>query len=272
MQGLYYIYIYIISSTLRYSLLSFLGLGNSLCTMPECENCGGDKFSCADGIFICEECHTQSQDIFDEQAPELLADSVFITKGLKKRGEKLRSRDFGRSWYTVEGYQLIIKSHMNALIKIGVDPTINDVMKQIWFKYVHLTNMAVIDANIKCEKIPDSCLSYRDYFYKYCDKNDPAVSSRKLHLRYIEGGSSSGNEWFSVDTGASADEEDPLSSSALAPSGRSSHNRAWSILKIMSLNKVIAFCYLALRWMEELFTVGDLIHWAESGVIPYYGE
>lgn len=239
--------------------------------MPDCENCGGNKFTCTDGVFICEECHTQSQDLFDEQAPEFLADSVFSTKGLKKRNEKDKSRDFGRAWYTVEGYQLVIKSHINALIRIGVDPAIDGVMKQIWFKYVHLTNMAVIDTAIKCEDVPDSCLSYRDYFYKYCGKDDPAVSSRKLKLRYIDGGSSSGDEWFSVDTGASADEEeDPFSTSSHGPAGRSCHHKAWAALKVMSLNKVIAFCYLALRWMGELFTVGDLIHWAESGRIPYY--
>lgn len=241
--------------------------------MPECENCGGNSFSCTDGVFICEECHTQSQDIFDEQAPDLLGDSVFNTRHLKKRNEKDKSRDFGRVWYTVEGYQLIIKAHINALIKIGVDPRIDDVMKQIWFKYVHMTRMAVIDSNIKCENIPDSYLSYRDYFYKYCGNDDPAVSSRKLRLRYVDGGSSSGSEWFTVDTGASADEEDrEPQTSSLASGGRTGLARAWRSLKIMSLNKVIAFCYLSLRWLGESFTVGDLIHWAESGRIPYYGE
>lgn len=244
--------------------------------MPTCENCNADDFECIDGMFYCLDCDTQSECFQDEQTPDLLADITFTTKQLRMRTVKDKSRDFGRVWYSVEGYQLVMKAHIDALIRIGIDPKLDDVMKQMWFKYVHKTNMATIDLSLKTDKVTDSFLCVRDYYLKYSSKDNPSVPYQKLKFRYSKESKKKGNhldsdsEWFSVDSEESSAEEDRLFQS-MGQEKRKKLVRSWCTLKTMSLSKIIAFCYISFRWMGELFTIGDLIHWAESGRIPYYG-
>ena len=253
---------------------------NAKLKMPACDNCGSNGFACIDGKFYCVECDTQSQNFVDEQAPQISGDSAsFLTKALKKRKEKDKLYSFGRVWYTVEGYQAVVKAHVEALIRIGVRPDIDTILKQIWFKYIHTTGMASIDSGIVSEATPDKRLSFRDYFLKYHSKDDAAPSVKKLRLRYSKKSRKKRDEkldheseWFSVDTEASSTDDELLPLHSPGKRSLRRRNHSWQDVKSMSLAKVISFCYLALRWMNELYTIGDLIHWAECGKIPYYGK
>ncbi|XP_039248621.2 TATA box-binding protein-associated factor RNA polymerase I subunit B-like [Styela clava] len=253
--------------------------------MPVCKFCNGTEFFCLDGKFFCAECDTQSQDFVEEQAPEILADKSFTTKKLKERKEK-QAGDKGLPWNSVEGFQLIVKAHVKAFIELGINPAIDDVMQQIWFKYVQKSGMAKMDRQV--DKDLDADIRFRDYFLQHF-KDDilpKRDSSKSLRLRISRSAKrkSGGDEldkeeeWFSVDSDIATDQETDGASSASCSEGsvdsggyKRSSVQHWYKISHMSNMKVICFCYLALRWCEEPVTIADLIFWAETGRIPYYG-
>lgn len=61
--------------------------------------------------------------------------------------------------------QVILKSQINALISLGVTPELREVAKQIWFKYVHKSGIAVIDPSLPSVKKPlEIASSFRDRY------------------------------------------------------------------------------------------------------------
>ncbi|KAJ7385586.1 TATA box-binding protein-associated factor RNA polymerase I subunit B [Desmophyllum pertusum] len=113
--------------------------------MPVCELCEAESFDLIDGLYYCQSCGTQSQDIRDE----MVADEDLAVDGhlqLKQRGKCGRKRQFfpdkGKPWFLYEAFQHIIKVQVEYLIKLGVDPALKDVVFKLWYKYLQQTGNA----------------------------------------------------------------------------------------------------------------------------------
>ena len=81
-----------------------------------------------------------------------------------------------------------MKAQIDALVALGCNPKLKEVTKQIWFKYIHKSGIAIIDPALPAIKSPsDACWSFRDrylsgMFGRQCLKDSlfPVVSAKQM--------------------------------------------------------------------------------------------
>lgn len=117
--------------------------------MPVCEVCGEEEFTELEGHFYCTTCQTQSQDVrVVEQEEEYGQWAGHSNKITEKRGEKPKKKekeDRGRPWSIYEAYQIIIQHQVEALIKLGAQESLKDVVFKVWVNYLSRQGVAFSD-------------------------------------------------------------------------------------------------------------------------------
>ncbi|XP_074641985.1 TATA box-binding protein-associated factor RNA polymerase I subunit B-like [Tubulanus polymorphus] len=107
-----------------------------------CILCGANDFECFDGFFYCVQCQTQSQDYRHEEFD--IEDinwqgRVRANRRIKKCKMKV---NIGRPWTTIEVFQIILKEQVKALIKLGADKSLDDVVWRLWRRYLSKSKIA----------------------------------------------------------------------------------------------------------------------------------
>lgn len=133
--------------------------------MPVCVLCESETFDSIDGLYFCQSCGTQSQDIRDLDVDDgyAVADTHLQVSKKKKRGpRKTFVSEKGKPWFMYEAYQQIIKVQVEYLIGIGVNPALKDVVFKLWYKYLQITGNAFTGSS--GEKVPAKTFHfyYRD--------------------------------------------------------------------------------------------------------------
>jgi len=124
--------------------------------MPVCAECDSKKFYDQDGKFYCEECGTESQDVLVEVSQQvdvisynnLEQKKLEVSAKTKKTGKKRKPHNVGKAWVIYEGFQLLIKAQVEALVYMGYDQRLKEVVGQLWFYYLQHHGIAF------CEKEP----------------------------------------------------------------------------------------------------------------------
>ncbi|OWF38332.1 TATA box-binding protein-associated factor RNA polymerase I subunit B-like [Mizuhopecten yessoensis] len=272
--------------------------------MPSCTVCGEDEFEARDGLFFCTMCMTQSQDLRQEEAAEEFIDvsnafgmHMIRNKKQQHKTDKQDQRDKGRSWSCYEGFQIIIKEQVKALIRLGADPKLKDVVFRLWCTYLAKINVAFTE---NLEKNDPLLKKFERHREKYPGtENDPdikpvvlcrtmkkksGVAAAKANIESQElqfslreeefydddnpfqrgqGKPTSGDE-LDVDSDDNSDiEEDGQSSTHLT---RRSYIRHPGF---MSMKKTLAFCHLGLMYTNPLTTAVDIVRWVHENEIPY---
>eukprot|EP00111_Clytia_hemisphaerica_P020976 TCONS_00061868-protein len=114
-----------------------------------CDVCDGEEFTEQDGLFYCDACGTQSQNMRVE-IEEAGFREDFGTAGpvikTKKGGvtENSRYSRFvpGKPWVIFEAFQILLKEQVKKLIEIGVDPNIDYVVHQLWIHFLRVNKIA----------------------------------------------------------------------------------------------------------------------------------
>ncbi|XP_076803163.1 TATA box-binding protein-associated factor RNA polymerase I subunit B-like isoform X1 [Clavelina lepadiformis] len=171
--------------------------------MPVCHVCDGQDFELLNGLYFCQVCSTQSQDVVEEDFENVAEVSVGKILDNKNKGRKsnrlYNEANRGKPWYSVEGLQVLLKAQVEALIQLGCSEELREVVKQIWFKYVHKSGIAVIDPSIKPVNTPrKGSMTFRDEYLSgalggTCIKKDlfPSITSKFIKLKlptYTKGG------------------------------------------------------------------------------------
>ncbi|XP_058958293.2 TATA box-binding protein-associated factor RNA polymerase I subunit B isoform X1 [Pocillopora verrucosa] len=114
--------------------------------MPSCVLCDGEVFDCIDGLYYCQSCGTQSQDMRDEEAANPYEAGVDSRLQVSRKGKGGRQKQFfadkGKPWFMYEAYQYIIRVQVDYLIKLGVNDALKDVVFKLWYKYLQVTEIA----------------------------------------------------------------------------------------------------------------------------------
>ena len=124
--------------------------------MPRCTNCDGQSFEVVDGFHYCDDCGTQSQAVFESGAGEDGA-TVLLGRALSRKrkstgGMPKKVVDKGVIWCTSEGFTHIIKAQVDQLIKLGADPKLQIIVRQLWFGYLKKIGIAFQESTSEAQK------------------------------------------------------------------------------------------------------------------------
>lgn len=203
--------------------------------------CGENNYENISGFFYCTTCQTQSQTHVDMDIEDEDISRYRFGQTLKKDKNRVKENKYGRLWTTTEGFQLIIKEQVKALIGLGANPKLKDIVFDIWVKYLQKTGIAFCSSD--SQKIP----VIQTYITRSRDAHD--FTSKNPYIKPLcRRNKSNPNEF-------------------LNKLRYDLHH--YRNLERMSMIKTISFCYLGLLYTNNLTTLSDIIRWINIGKIPY---
>ncbi|XP_037085364.1 uncharacterized protein LOC119105907 [Pollicipes pollicipes] len=115
--------------------------------MPVCDECGGDEFTIENGFFVCDECHTQSQDVRDFVNDELFTPGRIVGVRSTVISEKTRAERQRRKQAKAElvrRHQLTTQEVVNTLLErwtarlvaAGAPKALPERTAQLWAFYL----------------------------------------------------------------------------------------------------------------------------------------
>ncbi|RDD44613.1 TATA box-binding protein-associated factor RNA polymerase I subunit B [Trichoplax sp. H2] len=280
--------------------------------MPRCAICDSQSFEVVDGYHYCDLCGTQSQAVFesatgDEGATVLLGRAVSRSRR-SLGGMPRKVVDKGVIWYTSEGFTFVIKAQVEQLIKLGADPKLQHVVRQLWFGYLKKIGIAFQESTSKAQQETIRELyrgTNRDVIQVTKDnpiplktrkrKRKPAkldvIDSAFLNSQLTSDDFYPEDDPFNEPTAGSPDksyissdsdddnQNDPQISmpdpsiisgsvSDLFMSGSMPKGKLAMILQMKQCYTIV-FCCLGLRWINELILPSDVINWIEDGAVSY---
>ncbi|XP_033757138.1 TATA box-binding protein-associated factor RNA polymerase I subunit B-like [Pecten maximus] len=273
--------------------------------MPSCTVCGENEFEARDGLFFCSMCMTQSQDLRQEEATETFMDMTnpgfkHLIRNKEHQSEKKTvRRDKGRPWSCYEGFQIILKEQVKALIGLGADPKLKDIVFQLWCTYLAKINVAFTE---DLEKINPLLKKFERHREKYPGTTeDPDIKPAMLHRMWKKKMTRSvadatadienqdlqfslrnedfydeDNPFKSVNEKLDSDDEfDTDSNDSFYPE---ENDQSLSGLTrrsytqhpgFMNMKKTLAFCLLGLMYTNPITTAVDIVRWVHENEIPY---
>ncbi|XP_041370465.1 TATA box-binding protein-associated factor RNA polymerase I subunit B-like [Gigantopelta aegis] len=261
--------------------------------MPSCITCGGEDFDVCDGLFYCSMCQTQTQDlrVEMEEASFIEMPSRSLLVKSKKSEKKIKKvEDKGRPWTIYEGYQFVLKAQVRALIMLGADPKIDEVVFRLWALYLSKIEIAfcndekLVPVNLeKCarhreiyrgdmenpEVIPKRAIRGAKRASQFCSKSETENQLLKSKLK--------DEEFYEGDNPAEESEnndDDSSSEEDLKKDGKKQRYKNYVPAYVrrsdwMHLKKNLALCLLGLMFTNNLTTAADLIRWIKEGTLPF---
>ncbi|XP_036368036.1 TATA box-binding protein-associated factor RNA polymerase I subunit B isoform X2 [Octopus sinensis] len=206
----------------------------------KCPVCDETEFENIDGMYYCLTCCSQIPKVFDTEVENYGQENYLFSSKLKKSQADVDK--YGCKWSTIEGFQFVIKEQVKALIALGADPRLKEVVFDLWVKY--LTKVKVAFHNNTQEEKP--------FIIKFPTRSRDVVQTK--------GGSP-------VVKHMSQSKETPESSQRFC-----SHRftkSTYSNIERMSMAKTIAFCYVGLLYTNDLTMPSDIVRWIQNGKVPY---
>ncbi|CAL1585753.1 unnamed protein product [Knipowitschia caucasica] len=209
-----------------------------------------------DGAFYCRNCHNvieRTQEVHD------LGDPGMTRISSVRKGSRGKKAEGGRQWMVCEGFQFILKSQAEALLKLGVDPKFKDqVLGRIWRLFLNRTHQAYT--------------------------HTPARSGSFRLVRDTADSETGPSSASGLDSGSGLDSDPGLRSSAGSVTGELSD---WSLGSVdsdafvssamkrrrmktqMSMKRTLSLLHLALVWARSEVTLSLLLRLVHQGVVPY---
>eukprot|EP00794_Sanderia_malayensis_P003597 gene3597-4104_t len=271
--------------------------------MPVCILCSSESFDEFDGLYFCDKCGTQSQEIRNEVDVEEDGEGTnfgVIQRRLKKATKRSRSKlsmaDFGKPWLTFEAFQCLLKAQVDALIKLGVNAAIKDVVQQIWFRFLKYKGVAFTGAKegsvIPFHKMkskrdcqpgtPDCPIPGKDPKYgvekdnlddkkmfddeseEYEEEEDLSDFMEEDDGNSTDGSKSSSDNMDSESSSSSESKEEHIGSVRY----KLGNPKGFARFQRKSLTVVII--YLGLLYCNEPITIADLLRLISQGNVPFY--
>ncbi|XP_053407096.1 TATA box-binding protein-associated factor RNA polymerase I subunit B-like [Mercenaria mercenaria] len=264
--------------------------------MPECTVCGERDFEEHDGHYFCATCNTQSQDVrvivAEEENFDNFRRSGLIKEAATPRQSKKQVGDHGRPWSVYEAYQIIIQHQVDALIKLGAQESLKEIVFQIWVNYLSKLGVAFSSdtvTNVKYERQRELFPSTTDQpriknvLGMKSRKRTLGLSAKKVH-KQVEKEQTvealQNEEFYEGDNplNDSGDTETELTGGGWSSNEEDDSEQKWGryrkSLKFNAVEKVrmtstISVCFLGLMYTNPLTTASDLIRWIRKKKIPY---
>ena len=248
-----------------------------------CRDCGADALRLLDGVFVCGECGTQSQDILDEQTEWTAGINTTQRGGVRKR------RGFARvkkpppppiapraaALAYADGLQRMLAAQTDALVAAGVAPeALRPVVRRIWAAYVALSAVFDVQAPPKRTRGADGGGAAAEEEAD-SESDDPALRPRGRAARRggktapppVIAGSQRLHSLVEEDEDPDDDDEDEAVPTAPKSLGRLTtqlHER-------LPLLTPLAVLYLGCHWLRCAVLPADVCARAADGRLPYLG-
>lgn len=266
--------------------------------MRECTVCGDKDFEEHDGHYFCATCNTQSQDarviVADEENFDNFRRSGLIREpSTPKQSKQSRvAADRGRPWSVYEAYQIIIQHQVDALIKLGAQESLRDIVFQIWVNYLSKLGVAFSKEavnKVKYERqrelfpsttehpeirnvlgkrslkktLGPSAKRVQQQIEK--DKTVEALQNEEFYKEDNPLNESEDTESGSQGAGWSSSEEDETEKKW----GRYRKSLKYNAVEKVRMTSTVAVCFLGLMYTNPLTTATDLIRWIQDKKVPY---
>ncbi|XP_057293268.1 uncharacterized protein LOC130621916 [Hydractinia symbiolongicarpus] len=277
--------------------------------MPTCELCDGESFYDQNGKFYCANCGTQSQDMQVEVQQEIDMDVTQVRKLQvrdrgKRKGRKRKSYDIGKPWVSYEGFQCLIKAQVKALIDMGFDEKLQNVVGQIWFRYLQEIEVAFCEnepttISLNAKKMTGRSKNLGTLPPSVQKKRNPKMAmlpdlheDEQMLLKEEEFYEEDMPTFLKVEeddditmeadirrrlsdnnqSSSSEDEVKPKTPDVVGSCGsfKVQQNRDMPLFMTMTQPHTLCFVYLGLVYLEEPVLLNDLIRWAREGSLPYH--
>ncbi|XP_069140880.1 uncharacterized protein [Argopecten irradians] len=264
--------------------------------MPSCAVCGGSEFEARDGLFFCSVCMTQSQDLRQEEAGEDFMDMTnpefrhLIRNKEYQKGKKTIQSDKGRPWSGYEGFQIIMKEQVKALIRLGANPKLKDVVFHLWCTYLAKMKVAFTEDLEQTDLLLTKFKRHREKYPGTTDDPDikPVMLHRMMKKKMTASVADSTANIENKDFELSLrDEElydddnlltlDPDTESVNSVNLEGEQQRISGLNRqaymqhpgFMNMKKTLAFCHIGLMYTNPVTTAVDIIRWVHDDEIPY---
>ncbi|VDI39989.1 TATA box-binding protein-associated factor RNA polymerase I subunit B [Mytilus galloprovincialis] len=258
--------------------------------MPVCQECEGTDFDERDGLYFCQICMTQSQDLRREEEGEDGGTFYNVSSVITKKSErKKKVENKGRPWHSFEAFTIIIREQVKALIKLGASAKLKDVVLQLWCNYLSKTGTAFPEDENKMddfmrkhmrqrERYPGSveCPDIQPVQFRKTWKKKYGVS-KKIAEKDLENKklmtALQNEEFYEGDNPteqAVAEEPDYSSDEDEESSDPNQIRYMRRSVEFMTMLKTLCFCYIGTLYTDHLVTLSDIIRWADQKEIPYY--
>ncbi|XP_056096082.1 TATA box-binding protein-associated factor RNA polymerase I subunit B [Rhinichthys klamathensis goyatoka] len=212
-----------------------------------CGQCAAVEWGVSDGgHFFCKNCHNvieKTREVVDSTALYCKYSRISQIKKPKRK----RSED-EREWMVCEGFQFILKLQAKALVSLGVCMKFEtEVLWNFWKKYLQNTRQAFTENAV-----------YTPRFTVYMKPKSEPESDTQSELSFHSSAVSSSETELS----ASGDTTDVQSSSLCSEAYQHT-------CTLMNMPRTLALCYLALLWVREAITLGDLLRLVSERRVPY---
>ncbi|MPC23462.1 TATA box-binding protein-associated factor RNA polymerase I subunit B [Portunus trituberculatus] len=151
---------------------------------PQCRVCGGESFTMAQGMKVCDQCGQQEEHFIEllsqENIGEVERSRLLATRLQDPEDEDAAHRpppeEKLNNWTTYEAYNIILYEWTKALLKLGASPKVEAITFKLWVAYLQRIGIAFKQT----ESFPHSSLkNNRDKKLIY--EKAESVSSRSLH-------------------------------------------------------------------------------------------
>lgn len=187
-----------------------------------------------------------------------------------KTGPKVKRPEGGRQWTVCEGFQFILRSQAEALVKLGVDERFKDkVLVHLWRLYLQKSQQAYMDT-------PVHSATFRLVRSAGAGMDTDLTSGSALGS---ESGLDSQHSGYDSDRGSRAGytvgsmAESGLSDWSLGSLDSMSYvfarRKRRSRPGLMSMRKTLALLYVALTWSRQSLSLCQLLRLVEHGHVPY---
>lgn len=210
--------------------------------MSACPVCGDTNYECISGLYYCTTCQTQSQSVIEMAIDDYYYRHYKYSKKIRK-DNLAKAEKYGRLWTTSEGFQFIIKEQVKALIDLGANPKLKDIVFDIWARYLSKTGVAFCREDASKKPQIYTCLT-RSRDAHIATSKDPFIKPLMRHKKVED------------------------STKKLYGNRRTAVSQ-YRHLERMSMVKTISFCYLGLLYTNNLTTLSDIIRWINMEKIPY---
>lgn len=217
-----------------------------------CTQCAAVDWGISDeGRFYCRSCHNVIERTRDVVDMSFTAESNRITWIASKSKTKKTQR--GNVWMLCEGFQFILKSQADALLRLGVDPRFkDDVLWQMWKLFLQKSEQAYTQNPIRSFKFRGAALD---------SDSDSAAES------VVSGNLTDTESYVPSSAGSNAESgSDWLGSGHSSGTSTASWKRSRSP---MTMKKTLALIHLALVWSREALTLSDLLRLVKEEHVPY---